>query len=170
MRGWTTDDSLSLYQVPQWGKDHFSINEAGHVCVQPRGPGGPELDLLAIVEDLEGQGYRTPLLLRFSDILESRLRALSGCFGRAIESHGYRGRYAPVYPIKVNQQRHVVEELVNLGAPLGVGLEAGSRPELLIAWRCSRTRTHRSSATATRTAPTSKPHSSPRNWAATPSW
>ncbi|MFP6660282.1 MAG: biosynthetic arginine decarboxylase [Myxococcota bacterium] len=133
MRGWTTDDSLSLYQVPQWGKDHFSINEAGHVCVQPRGPGGPELDLLAIVEDLEGQGYRTPLLLRFSDILESRLRALSGCFGRAIESHGYRGRYAPVYPIKVNQQRHVVEELVNLGAPLGVGLEAGSRPELLIA-------------------------------------
>ncbi len=133
MRGWTASDSQALYEVSQWGADFFSVNEQGHVSVQPRGPEGPAVDLMTIVRDLEEQGFHTPLLLRFSDILASRLQAISGCFDRAIESHGYRGRYRPVYPIKVNQQRHVVEEIVQFGSSLGVGLEAGSRPELLIA-------------------------------------
>ena len=133
MRGWTADDSQALYEVSQWGADFFSVNEKGHVSVQPRGSSGPAIDLMSIVRDLEEQGFHTPLLLRFSDILASRLQGISACFDRAIESNSYGGQYRPIYPIKVNQQRHVVEEIVQFGASLGVGLEAGSRPELLIA-------------------------------------
>ena len=133
MRGWTAEDSLSLYQVSNWGADFFSVTKEGHVAVQPKGSGGPSLDLMQIIGDLEEQGFRTPLLLRFSDILASRLEQITACFGQAIKTHDYHGHYRPVYPIKVNQQRHVVEEIVQFGSPLGVGLEAGSRPELLIA-------------------------------------
>ena len=133
MNTWTIDDSLELYSVAAWGSDFFAINGAGHVAVRPRGEAGPEIDLRELVSDLEQRGQHTPLLIRFSDILASRVRGLAGAFRHAIEEHEYGGRYRGVYPIKVNQQRPVVEEIVQYGSDLGVGLEAGSKPELLIA-------------------------------------
>jgi arginine decarboxylase len=133
MRGWTIENSLELYNVPDWGAGFFSINQRGNVAVRPRLEPGPEIDLLELVKDLERRGLRTPLLVRFSDILASRVQGLANAFSHAIDEYGYGGRYRGVYPIKVNQQRHVVEEIVAHGAPLGVGLEAGSKPELLVA-------------------------------------
>jgi arginine decarboxylase len=133
MRGWTIRDSAELYNVANWGAGFFSVNGRGRVAVQPRGEGGPTVDLLDLVQDLRQRGLRTPLLVRFSDILASRVRGLCAAFDRAIEEYGYRGAYRGVYPIKVNQQRHVVEEIVDYGAAHCVGLEAGSKPELLIA-------------------------------------
>jgi arginine decarboxylase len=133
MRGWTIRDSLELYNVPAWGAGFFSVNEAGHVAVRPRGKAGEEIDLLALVQDLQQRGLRTPLLIRFSDILASRVRGLSRAFERSIKEYGYQGVHRGVYPIKVNQQRHVVEEIIEYGAAHRVGLEAGSKPELLIA-------------------------------------
>ena len=138
MRGWTTRDSLELYNVAQWGQGFFHVNEAGHVEVRPRGEGGPRIDLPDLVEDLRGRGLRTPLLLRFSDLLASRVEGIAGSFRHAMQEYDYRGRYRGVYPIKVNQQRHVVEEIVEFGAPSGIGLEAGSKPELLIALAAAR--------------------------------
>jgi len=133
MRGWTIRDSLDLYNVANWGQGFFDINEQGRLRVQPRGPTGPGIDLLELVQDLKRRGQRTPLLIRFSDILAARVQGLVGAFEGAIRDYGYKGRYRGVYPIKVNQQRHVVEEIVQYGAAAGVGLEAGSKPELLIA-------------------------------------
>jgi len=132
MRGWTLKDSLELYNVLAWGGGYFSINPRGNVEVRPRGEGGPGVDLLELVSNLERRGLRAPLLIRFSDILADRVRGLAAAFGRAAEEYGYHGRYRGVYPIKVNQQRHVVEEIIEHGAGYGVGLEAGSKPELLV--------------------------------------
>jgi arginine decarboxylase len=133
LRVWTIRDSASLYNVPGWSSGYFDINEAGHVEVTPLGPGGPRLDLYDLVHDLQRRGLGMPLLMRFSDILKSRVQSLVGCFESAIRDYGYRGRYRGVYPIKVNQQHQVVEELVEFGRPFGLGLEAGSKPELLAA-------------------------------------
>ncbi len=133
MRGWSIRDSLELYNVQNWGGGHFSIDPQGHVEVRPAGADGPAIDLPELVEHLQRRGLRTPLLIRFSDILASRVRGLARAFEAAAREYGYSGSYRGVYPIKVNQQRHVVEEIVEHGAEYGVGLEAGSRPELLIA-------------------------------------
>jgi len=133
MRGWTVRDSLDLYNVAAWGAGFFTINDKGHVEVRPRGEQGASIDLLELVMDLYQRGLRAPLLIRFSDILASRVQGLSGAFHRAIAEYGYKGNFRGVYPIKVNQQRHVVEEIVEYGAAERVGLEAGSKPELLIA-------------------------------------
>ncbi len=134
MRGWTTSDSLELYGVPQWGAGFFTVNERGHVEVRPRdGDDKARVDLIELVRELKRRGLRTPLLVRFSDILASRVAGLANTFQRAINEYGYKGRFRGVYPIKVNQQRHVVEEIVRYGAPYGIGLEAGSKPELLVA-------------------------------------
>lgn len=133
MRGWSIGDSLELYSVPNWGRGFFTINEKGNVVVQPRGPEGPSVDLRALLDDLKQRGLRTPMLLRFSDVLASRVATIATSFGDAIGRYGYTGRFRGVYPIKVNQQRHVVEEIVSFGAEWGVGLEAGSKPELLVA-------------------------------------
>jgi arginine decarboxylase len=133
MRGWTVEDSVKLYQVPHWGAGFFSVNARGNVSVRPRVGDDHAIDLLDLVKDLERRGMRTPLLVRFSDILASRVGDLAGAFERAISEYGYQGRYRGVYPIKVNQQSHVVEELVDYGRPFCLGLEAGSKPELLVA-------------------------------------
>jgi arginine decarboxylase len=131
IRTWTTRDAAALYNVPGWSSGYFRINDAGHVEVTPAGPDGPGVDLYELTLDLERRGLGMPILMRFSDILHSRVEALFGCFGNAIREYGYRGHYRGVYPIKVNQQHQVVEELVRFGGPLGLGLEAGSKPELL---------------------------------------
>jgi len=133
MRAWTIRDSLELYQVQQWGRGFFGINEQGELRVQPHGENGPGVSLPSLVEDLRQRGLRTPLLLRFSDILAERVQRLAGAFSRAAREYEYQGRFRGVYPIKVNQQRPVVEEIVSLGSEFGIGLEAGSKPELLIA-------------------------------------
>ena len=133
MRGWTIRDSLELYGVPSWGGGYFSVNPEGHMEVRPRGGSGPSIDMLELTQSLERRGLRTPLLIRFSDILASRVRGLSEAFQTAAGEYGYQGQYRGVYPIKVNQQRHVVEEIVEHGRDAGVGLEAGSKPELLVA-------------------------------------
>jgi len=133
LRSWTIKDSAALYNVAGWSSGYFDINDAGHVEVTPSGPGGPRLDLYELVQDLQRRGLGMPLLMRFSDILHSRVTALVSCFESAIREYGYKGRYRGVYPIKVNQQHQVVEELVEFGRPHGLGLEAGSKPELLAA-------------------------------------
>ena len=135
MRGWTVQDSLELYSVPAWGAGFFTINSAGHVAVRPRGNGGEQaqIDLLELVQDLDQRGLRKPMLIRFSDILAARVEGIAKGFANAMAEYGYKGNYRGVYPIKVNQQRHVVEEIVQHGAPHSVGLEAGSKPELLVA-------------------------------------
>jgi arginine decarboxylase len=133
LRAWTVKDSLELYNVAGWGRDFFTINEAGHIEVSPAGPGSARIDLKELVDDLRSRGCNLPLLIRFSDILRTRVEQLCGAFQTAIAENDYKGVYRGVYPIKVNQQRHVVEELVEYGRPFNLGIEAGSKPELLVA-------------------------------------
>src|SRR5216110_3175463 len=128
---WTIASARALYNIEGWGIGFFDINEAGHVVVRPdRDRPERELDLFELANDLEEQGVGLPLLLRFSDILRSRIESLNEKFAHAREEYGYKGGYTTVYPIKVNQQRHVVEEIVEFGKGAGVGLECGSKPEL----------------------------------------
>ncbi len=130
---WTVQDSAELYGLERWGDPYFSINLRGHVSVQPRGERGGSLDLMELVQGLQGRNLNLPLLIRFDDILEDRIESLHAAFERAITRYGYSGRYQGVFPVKCNQQRHVVEELVSCGKRWHFGLEAGSKAELLIA-------------------------------------
>jgi len=116
--------------VEGWGIGYFGINTEGRLTVHPDRNPGQGLDLYDLALDLYQQGIGLPLLLRFSDILRTRIEMLTNAFARAMEETSYGNKYSVVYPIKVNQQRHVVEEIVELGEPYGVGLEAGSKPEL----------------------------------------
>ncbi|WP_309669979.1 biosynthetic arginine decarboxylase [Gemmatimonas sp.] len=128
---WSIESARALYNVEGWGAGYFDINERGRVIVRPN-PDRPDLtaDLRDLAHDLEGQGIALPVLLRFSDILKSRIETLSERFDAAMKEFEYSGDYTTVYPIKVNQQRHVVEEIVKFGKTHGVGLECGSKPEL----------------------------------------
>ncbi len=128
---WTVASARALYNIEGWGIGFFDINEAGHIVVRPdREKTDRELDLFNLANDLEEQGVGLPLLLRFSDILRTRIESLNDKFAHAREEYGFTGGYTTVYPIKVNQQRHVVEEIVEFGKKAGVGLECGSKPEL----------------------------------------
>jgi arginine decarboxylase len=133
MSEWSPQQSAALYQVDSWGAGFFGVSAEGNLVVRPRGELGAAIEMPKLVEELERRGLRRPMLIRFSDILDSRIQLLAGCFAEAIRENEYGGRWRGVYPIKVNQQAHVVEEIVQFGAPHGVGLEAGSKPELLIA-------------------------------------
>jgi len=133
LRAWTINDSSELYQVPAWGGDYFSDAPNGDLSTHPKGPSGPSFSLHELVEDLKRRGYELPFLLRISDILQHRIQGITGAFDLAIREYGYSGRYRPLFPIKVNQQRDVVEEMVGFGRSAGLGLEAGSKPELLVA-------------------------------------
>ncbi len=127
---WTTKDAEKLYNMSGWGLGYFRVSPEGHVTVHPDANRKRGLDLYQLAMDLNAQGVGLPLLLRFSDILRSRIHALASEFQSAIKEFGYGGTYTTVYPVKVNQQRHVVQEIVEFGAPHGVGLECGSKPEL----------------------------------------
>ncbi|MBL8983890.1 MAG: biosynthetic arginine decarboxylase [Gemmatimonadetes bacterium] len=129
--GWSVDDSRALYNIEGWGAGFFDINAQGRVVVRPD-PGHPfrAVDLYELAVDLEAQGIQLPVLFRFSDILQKRIETLSEGFAAAMKEWDYAGGYTTVYPIKVNQQRHVVEEIVEFGQKHGVGLECGSKPEL----------------------------------------
>ena len=130
-QGWSIEDSMELYSVPSWGGGYFHVNAAGHVVVRPDRDPAREIDLYEVVEQLKARDLTAPVVLRFSGILHDRLRALHGAFAAAIAENEYRGRYSAVFPIKVNQQRLVVEEVYRGSADLGFGLEVGSKPELL---------------------------------------
>src|SRR5690606_24115043 len=107
---WTVEDSLELYNVRKWGAGFFGVNERGNVSVSPRGADGPSFDLKELVDELRERGIELPMLIRFSDILRTRIEQLNTAFSKAFVEHAYTGQYMGVYPIKVNQQRHVVEE------------------------------------------------------------
>lgn len=133
VRAWTIRDSSELYNVEAWGDGYFSINEHGNIDVTPQGPEGVKLDLRHLLEDLKRRGVRIPVVIRFSEILEDRVKKISTAFNLALQKFSYQNIYRGVYPIKVNQERLIVEELVRYGRKSGLGLEAGSKPELLVA-------------------------------------
>src|SRR5580658_7775740 len=128
---WSTAEAGELYDVASWGKGYFSVGKEGHLWVHPDKDPNRGLDLKELVDNLQLRGIALPLLIRFGEILKHRLGELHQAFQNAIAEHGYKSRYCCVYPIKVNQQRQVVEEVFEYGRPYHFGLEAGSKPELL---------------------------------------
>ncbi|MCW9680385.1 biosynthetic arginine decarboxylase [Dolichospermum planctonicum UHCC 0167] len=130
---WKIENSEDLYRIEGWGRPYFSINAAGHVTVSPKGERGGSLDLFELVNALQQRNLGLPMLIRFSDILENRIERLNACFAKAIARYNYPGVYRGVFPVKCNQQRHLIEDLVRFGKPHQFGLEAGSKPELMIA-------------------------------------
>ncbi len=133
MRSWTTQDSDEIYNVSRWGKEFFSIADNGNILVSPTGNENHSIDIKDLVEDLKGRGIGLPVLLRFSDILGTRMGQIHEAFKSAAKEYNYKGKYHVVVPIKVNQQKHVLEDIITQGQPYHVGLEAGSKPELLAA-------------------------------------
>ena len=128
---WTSDDSADLYDVPRWGKGYFTVGQNGHLLVHPDRDPAQSLDLKTLIDRLVQRGLDLPILVRFNGILKDRLKEIHDVFQHAIREHDYQGKYSCVYPIKVNQQREVVEKIIEYGRPLGFGLEAGSKPELM---------------------------------------
>lgn len=129
MRKWRIEDSAELYNIPGWGLKYFSINDKGHVQVTPK-EGGPAIDLKEVIDTLQLRDVQAPVLLRFPDILDDRIRKISECFHRAAQEYEYKSKNYIVYPIKVNQMQPVVSEIVSHGNKYNIGLEAGSKPEL----------------------------------------
>jgi arginine decarboxylase len=130
-RKWTIADSAETYGIRYWSNGYFSINDLGHVVCHPQGAEAGNIDLKELVDEVVRRGIGLPLLIRFSDILKSRVVDLHEAFKRAMTEYGYKGDYRGVYPIKVNQHRYIVEEITQFGRPYHYGLEAGSKPELL---------------------------------------
>ncbi|MGA2724872.1 MAG: biosynthetic arginine decarboxylase [Bryobacteraceae bacterium] len=128
---WTPQVASDFYDVASWGKGYFSVSDGGHVRVHPEKDPARSIDLKELVDTLVLRGIGLPILIRFADILKHRLGELHGAFDTAIAEHKYQGGYCCVYPIKVNQQRQVVEEVLEFGKPFHFGLEAGSKPELM---------------------------------------
>ena len=132
MARWTVADSAELYQVAEWGQGYFHVNEAGHLGMSPPGTNGGGIDMKVLVDDLRRRGIALPVLIRFSDLVKARVETLVKAFEKAMEDYDYSGVFRGVYPVKVNQDAHVVSDFVKHAAPYHLGLEAGSKPELLI--------------------------------------
>lgn len=130
---WKIEDSEELYRIAGWGEPYFSINRAGNLTVSPQGDRGGTLDLHDLVQSLQQRSLNLPLLIRFPDILQDRMDRLNSAFSKAIARYNYKGNYRAVFPVKCNQQRHLVESFVKFGERYHFGLEAGSKPELMIA-------------------------------------
>ncbi|MBS1833775.1 MAG: biosynthetic arginine decarboxylase, partial [Acidobacteria bacterium] len=128
---WTTTEAAELYDVAAWGKGYFSVGKNGNVWVHPDKSPDRKIDLKELAEKLELRGISLPILVRFGEILKHRMGEMRETFQNAIQEHGYKGKYFCVFPIKVNQQRQVVEEVYRYGREFNFGLEAGSKPELL---------------------------------------
>ena len=131
IESWTAADAADLYEVARWGNGYFSVGAEGHLMVHPDKNPTRSIDLKQLVDRLQMRGIDLPILVRFADILKHRLGELHTVFANAMQDSGYRGDYCCVYPVKVNQQRQVVEEVLQFGRPYRFGLEAGSKPELL---------------------------------------
>ena len=129
MRKWRIEDSAELYNIKGWGLKYFSINDKGHVAVTPR-EGSASVDLKELMDELQVRDVTSPVLLRFPDILDNRIEKISKCFQQAADEYGYTAKNFIIYPIKVNQMRQVVEEIVSHGKKFNIGLEAGSKPEV----------------------------------------
>jgi arginine decarboxylase len=128
---WSVADAAELYEIEGWGKGYFSAGSQGNLLVHPTKEPHRSIDLKELVDRMQQRGLDLPILVRFPELLKHRLGEIHAAFAKAIDDHQYRGRYSCVFPIKVNQQRHVVEEVLQFGRPFGFGLEAGSKPELL---------------------------------------
>ena len=132
MKTWSVSDSLKLYNIENWGDQYFSINPSGNMTVHPRRGEGPGVDIKSVIDEVRAQNVGLPVLIRFQDIIRHRVVTLNEAFRRSIAEFGYKGKYQGVYPIKVNQMREVVEEIVDAGRPYDFGLEAGSKGELAV--------------------------------------
>ena len=130
MAKWTIDEAREHYNIKGWGAGYFDINSKGNIVVRPDAKSAHHIDLKELVDDIQSRGYSLPVLIRFSDILKASIANLANSFQNSIDEYEFEGRYHGVYPIKVNQQRQVVEEIVKFGQPFNIGLEAGSKPEL----------------------------------------
>ena len=130
MTKWTIDEAREHYNIKGWGAGYFDINSKGNIVVHPDQKSTHYIDLKELVDDIQSKGYSLPVLIRFSDILKASIANLANSFQNSIDEYGFEGQYQGVYPIKVNQQRQVVEEIVKFGQPFNIGLEAGSKPEL----------------------------------------
>lgn len=129
---WSKEEADATYHISRWGDGYFDINDEGHLCVLPnQDENGPRIDIAEVIEEMKSQNIPFPMVIRFHDILRSQVKVLNETFRNVIQEAGYQGKYTGVYPIKVNQMREVVEEIVDAGAPYDYGLEAGSKPELL---------------------------------------
>ncbi len=128
---WKLSDAFETYRVNEWGKGYFGINNLGNVTVMPTKEPEASIDLKELIDQLQARGIQLPILVRFTDILRHRVSEIHAAFQKSIEEFDYKGKYCCVYPIKVNQQRQVVEEILDFGRPFQFGLEAGSKPELL---------------------------------------
>lgn len=129
---WDYQKSAKLYGIENWSSGYFRINEKGHVEILPHGKNGHTIDLFELTKDLNERGITPPILIRLPDIVKARVELLSNCFEKAIKDYNYAGKYQGVFPIKVNQQNHLIQEIVNFGKSRRLGLECGSKPELLI--------------------------------------
>ena len=129
MRKWRVEDSAELYNIGGWGRQYFSVNDKGNMIVCPK-PGVAPVDIREVLDELQLKDITAPVLLRFPDILDNRVEKISNCFAKAATDYDYEGQNYVVYPIKVNQMRPVVEEIVSHGKKFNIGLEAGSKPEL----------------------------------------
>jgi arginine decarboxylase len=129
IRKWQVEDSSELYNIEGWGVNYFSINDKGHIVVTPK-KSSVEIDLKELVDELQLRDVSAPLLLRFPDILDDRIEKMSSCFKIAAKEYDFKGENFIIYPIKVNQMRPIVEEIVGHGKKFNIGLEAGSKPEL----------------------------------------
>ena len=129
---WSIERAAQFYNVTGWGAGFFSVSDKGHLVVHPMGQPGPVIDLMDVVEDIRERKIGFPCVVRFQDVLRARVKQINEAFGKGIAEMGYGARYFGVYPIKVNQMREVVEEILDAGAPYHYGLEAGSKGELLV--------------------------------------
>src|SRR6202789_1334764 len=127
---WSIESARALYNIQRWGAKYFDINDAGHVVAKPLQDAGASVDLTDVIEEAKGRGLKFPLLIRFQDILRHRVEAINKAFQSSIAEFNYQGKYRGVFPIKVNQLREVVEEILDAGKPFEFGLEVGSKPEL----------------------------------------
>src|SRR5436305_205056 len=131
MEKWKVQDAVEMYGVRNWGKGYFTVNKAGHVQVHPTKRPDRFVDLKELTDQLQARGIQLPILLRFTDILRHRVGELNEAFQHAIKEYEYQARYLCVYPIKVKQQRPLVEEIVDIGKPFHCGIWSGSRPARL---------------------------------------
>lgn len=129
---WSIKESLEYYNIENWGSGYFDINKQGHLCVKPYGEKGPSIDMMDVIDEIHDKKLQLPCIVRFQDVLRSRVETLIETFNKVIKEAEYDGKYMGVYPIKVNQNREVVEEILDAGSKWNFGLEAGSKAELMV--------------------------------------
>src|SRR5436190_10637445 len=127
---WDIQAARNLYNIQRWGAKYFDVNDAGHVVARPLQEAGASVDVTDVLEEARARGLKFPLLIRFQDILRNRVESINLAFRSSIAEFNYQGKYRGVFPIKVNQLREVVEEILDAGKPFDFGLEVGSKPEL----------------------------------------